>query len=176
MIKVSFTKEIIRKLDYERYHYPHPQIQRRMETLYLKSRCLSHSEICRLCHITEKTLSTWLKIYRDSGLEGLKILNYKGQPSALNNHVSSLETYFTSNPPRSSSEAQAKIEELTGIRCSPTQTKEFLKRIGLKLRKVGHVPGKALNPDKIQEQHRFQKNKLEPRLEEAKEGKRTLFL
>ena len=73
MIKVSFTKEIIRKLDYERYHYPHPQIQRRMETLYLKSRCLSHSEIYRLCHITEKTLSTWLKIYRDSGLEGLKM-------------------------------------------------------------------------------------------------------
>ncbi len=25
MIKVSFTEEIIRKLDYERYHYPHPQ-------------------------------------------------------------------------------------------------------------------------------------------------------
>ena len=60
--------------------------------------------------------------------------------------------------------------------CSPTQTKEFLKRIGLKLRKVGHVPGKALNPDKIQEQEHFQKNKLEPRLEEAKEGKRSLFL
>ncbi len=90
--------------------------------------------------------------------------------------MSGLESYFTSNPPRSSSEAQAKIEELTGIRRSPTQTKEFLKRIGLKLRKVGHVPGKALNPDKIQEQEHFQKNELEPRLEEAKEGKRTLFL
>ena len=101
---------------------------------------------------------------------------FLAQPSALNNHVSSLESYFASNPPRSSSDAQAKIEELTGIRRSPTQTKEFLKRIGLKLRKVGHVPGKALNPDKIQEQEHFQKNELEPRLEEAKEGKRTLFL
>ncbi len=27
MIKVSFTEEIIRKLDYERYHYPHPHLE-----------------------------------------------------------------------------------------------------------------------------------------------------
>jgi len=176
MIKVTFNESIIKMLDYERYHYPHPQIQRRMEALYLKSQRLSHSEICRLCPLTEKTLSTWLKTYRDSGLEGLKVLNYKGRPSDLNHHISSLEDYFRLHPPRTSSEAQAKIEELTGIRRGPTQIKEFLKRMGLSLLKVGHVPGKALHPDKMQEQDRFQKDELEPRLQEAKAGKRTLFL
>jgi transposase len=176
MIKVNFGEEIVQILDYERYHYPHPQIQKRMEAIYLKSRGLSHSEICRLCQITEKTLSTWLKMYRDSGLEGLKVLNYKGRPSELNSHISSLEEYFKEHPPRTSSEAQSKIAELTGIQRGPTQTKEFLKRMGLSLRKVGHVPGKALEPDKIQEQDRFQKEELKPRLQEAKLGKRTLFL
>ena len=176
MIKVTFNEAIISLLDYERYHYPHPQIQRRMEALYLKSQGLAHGEIGRLCDIREKTLSTWLKIYRDSGLEGLKVLKYKGRPSELNSHIFSLENYFKSHPPHTSSEAQAKIEELTGIQRGPTQTKAFLKRMGLSLRKVGHVPGKALNPEKIQEQDRFQKDELEPRLQEAKAGKRALFL
>ena len=176
MITVNFPEETIKILDYERYHYPHPKVQRRMEALYLKSRCLPHHEICRLCQITEKTLSTWLKMYRDSGVDGLKVLKYKGQPSELNSHMSSLEEYFKKHPPRTSSEAQAKIAELTGIQRGPTQTKEFLKRMGLRIRKVGQVPGKTMEPDQIQEQNRFQKEELEPRLQEAKIGKRTLFL
>lgn len=176
MLKINFTEEIVKVLDYERYHYPHPQIQKRMEALYLKSRGLPHKEIGRLCQITRATLSTWLTMYRDSGLEGLKVLNYKGQPSELNSHISSLEEYFKKHPPHTSSEAQSKIAELTGIQRGPTQTKAFLKRVGLSLRKVGHVPGKALEPDKIQEQDRFQKEELEPRLQEAKTGKRALFL
>lgn len=176
MIKVTFEESTVKELDYERYHYPHPQVQRRMEALYLKSQRLPHSAICRLCHITEKTLSTWLKTFRDSGLEGLKSLQYKGQPSLLQEHISSLESYFRDHPPRTSAEAQAKIKELTGIQRGPTQTKDFLKRLGLSPRKVGHVPGKSLNPDQIQTQDRFQKEELEPRLQEAKAGKRTLFL
>ena len=176
MIQVTFDEATIKTLDYERYHYPHPQIQRRMEALYLKSQRLSHGEICRLCGLSEKTLSTWLKIYRDGGLEELKLLHYKGQPSLLRPHLSSLEEYFKNHPPRTSAEAAAKIMELTRIQRGPTQTKDFLKRLGLSRRKVGHVPGKALDPEHRREQDRFQKEELEPRLREARDGKRTLFL
>jgi hypothetical protein len=41
--------------------------------------------------------------------------------------------------------------------------------------KVGFVPGKAMDPEKIDEQERFMKDELEPHLEEAKAGKRSLF-
>jgi hypothetical protein len=34
MIKIKFTTEEIEKLNYERYHYPHPKVQKKMEALY----------------------------------------------------------------------------------------------------------------------------------------------
>jgi hypothetical protein len=40
MIQLELTETEIEALDYERYHHPHPQVQRKMEVLYLKSQGL----------------------------------------------------------------------------------------------------------------------------------------
>ncbi len=68
-------------------------------------------------------------------------------------------------------EAVKKIEQLTGIRRSPTQVRKFLKSMGMNYLKVGFIPGKA----ELQVQEEYKTDKLEPRLEEAKEGKRAVF-
>ena len=175
MIKIEFTKEEIENLDYERYHHPHPKVQKRMEILYLKSQRLSHKEICRLCHISKTTLVIYLKNYRDGGVEALKRLGYKGNPSELNAHKDRLKNYFREHPPRNTAEAQAAIEKLTGIKRSPTQTRAFLKRIGMKVRKVGFVPEKITEPVRQRQQEEFIQNSLQPCLDEAQEGKRTVF-
>ena len=132
MIQIEYSPEVIEELDYERYHHPSPKVQKKMEVLYLKSRELSHKEICRICRISKTTLAAYLKQYRDGGLEGLKQLGYRGQPSALFEHRHSLEAYFKEHLPRTTAEAQTVIEELTGIRRSPTQVRAFMKRIGMK--------------------------------------------
>ena len=59
--------EEINQLNYERYHHPHPQVQKRMEVLYLKSQQLSHQEIRRLCQISKTTLVSYLKHYQQGG-------------------------------------------------------------------------------------------------------------
>jgi transposase len=132
MIRIEFSPEIVDKLDYERYHHPSPMVQKKMEVLYLKSRGIPHKEICRICRISKTTLTTYLKQYLDGGLEGLKTLQYKGQPSALLEHKHTLEAYFKEHLPRTAAEAQVIIEQLTGIKRSPTQVRAFLKRIGMK--------------------------------------------
>lgn len=175
MINIEFTPEECEALNYERYHYPHPKIQKRMEALYLKSQKVRHGEICRLTGISTTTLSTYLKAYRDGGIESLKRLEYKGQSSELNDHVESIEEYFRAHPPRSRAEAQDAIEKLTGIRRSPAQIAAFMKRMGMKIRKTGFIPGKVNDEDKQKEQDEFVKNKLQPRLEEAANGKRRVF-
>ena len=63
MLQLNFTDEAIEQLNYERYHHPHPVVQRRMETLYLKSQGLAHQEICRLCRISHPTLTKDLRSY-----------------------------------------------------------------------------------------------------------------
>jgi transposase len=93
---------------------------------------MSHKEICHICRISKTTLTTYLKQYLDSGMEGLKTLGYKGQPSALLEHKHTLEAYFKEHLPRTTAEAQDIIEQLTGIKRSPTQVRVFLKRIGMK--------------------------------------------
>ena len=90
-------------------------------------------------------------------------------------YASSLEQYFKEHPPRTTSEAQAAIERITGIKRSPTQVREFMKRIGMHCLKVGFVPGKTANPDKINEQEQFKQDELEPRLGDAKAGQRAVF-
>lgn len=177
MITLEFSDADIAALDYERYHHPHPQVQRKMEVLYLKSQGLPHQQIRQLSGIRSRaTLVTYLRQYEAGGIEALKQLHYKGQPSELNEHIPSLKAYFEANPPRNSAQAQAEIERLTGIKRSPTQIKAFLKRIGMKSRKVGYIPGKAATPEKIEEQEQFRVEELEPRLAEARAGKRAVFL
>jgi transposase len=148
-----------------------------MEVLYLKSQAVAHQEICRLCRISEPTLVTYLKHYQAGGIEQLKQFGYPGLSSELDQHTSTLETYFKAHPPRTTAEAQQAIKEQTGIERSPTQVRAFMKRLGLKCRKVGFVPGQATNPDKQTEQETFKTEQLEPRLAEAQAGqRRVLFL
>ncbi len=175
MTIIDFTQEEINALEYERYHHPHPKVQKKMEAIYLKSQGLKHNEINRLCRLSRTTFITYLRQYQQGGIDSLKELGYKGQPSELLKHASTLEEYFKEHLPTKASEAQSVIEKLTGIKRSPTQVRTFLKRLGLRCRKVGQIPGKAANPDKIKEQEEFREQKLEPRLEEAKEGKRVVF-
>ena len=177
MITLEFSDAEMDALDYERYHHPSPQVQRKMEVLYLKSQGLPHEQIRQLSRIRSRTtLVKYLRQYEAGGIEALQQLHYPGQPSALNQHTPSLKAHFEAHPPRTSAEAQAEIERLTGIKRSPTQIKAYLKRIGMQPRKVGYIPGKAATPEKRQEQEQFRVDELEPRLAEAKAGELALFL
>jgi transposase len=175
MIKIEFTPEEIDTLEYERYHHPDPKVQRRMEVLYLKSQKVAHQEICRLCRISKPALVVYLKQYQEGGIEQLKKFKYTGHPSELGKHKASLEIYFKEHPPRTVAEARLAIKEQTGIERSPTQIQAFMKRIGMKCRKTGYVPGRSAEPDKQEEQEQFKTQELEPRLAEAKAGKRRVL-
>jgi transposase len=146
-----------------------------MEALYLKSQGMKHEDICHLCQISKTTLTKYIKQYQSGGVEALKKLDYQGQPSKLNQHSDFFKEYFAKNPPSSVAEASDAIEKLTGIKRSPTQVREFLKKIGLRCLKVGFVPGKSVEEDKIIEQENYKKEKLEPLLNEALAGERAVF-
>ena len=76
MIVIDFTQEAIEALDYQRYHHPHPRVQRKMEALWLKSQGLPHHQIAALSGISPNTLRAYLRQYQAGGIEALKQLNY----------------------------------------------------------------------------------------------------
>jgi len=105
------------------------------------------------------------------GLEELRKLNFHRPLSELECHAERLEAAFKANSPQTINEAIERIEQLTGIRRSPTQVRQFLKGLGMKRLKVGQIPAKA-DPH---QQQTFLDEELQPRLEEARQGKRHVF-
>jgi transposase len=124
-----------------------------------------------LTDVCPTTLTSYLRQYRDGGIEALKTLSFRRPSSNLEPHGGTLEAYFREHPPASTKQAMAMIETLTGIKRSPERVRKFMKHMGMKCRKVGMIPSKA--DDEVQE--KYKKEKLEPRLEEAKAGLRAVY-
>ncbi len=171
MSNLNFTEEDREILNYERFHHPHPRVQLKMEVLWLKSQNLPLNMICRLANISPNTLRKYCQQYQAGGIEKLKEINFYQLKSELKLHQTTIKEYLKLNPPVTINEAVNQIENLTGIKRSPTQIQKFLKSIGMRCLKVGAIPSKA-DPD---EQEEYKINKLEPRLEEARQGKRAVF-
>ena len=143
MLTLEFTPEIIAALRHDRFHHPHPHVQRKLEVLYLKSQKLSGDQIQRLCTISKATYYRYLQEYRTGGLAKLKEITVSPRASDLQAYRGTLEAYLVVHPPATVAEAQAKIAELTGIARGPTQVRQFLHALGMKPRKVGPIPAKA---------------------------------
>ena len=143
MIRMSFAEEEVKRLRQERFDYPHPRVQRKMDVLLLKSQGLPHHQITAITDISENTLREYLREYQVGGIEGLKELHFHKPQSVLQEHRGTLEAYFLEHPPATVKEAVAEIERLTGIRRSLTQVRQFLTSLGLRHLKAGSLPAKA---------------------------------
>jgi transposase len=113
----------------DRYHHPHPRVQEKMEVLWLKSRGTGHTEIARLAGLSRRTVQRYLDEFRAGGLAASRRVKWSGQPSGLAGHAATLEDYFLANPARSTAEARAAIERLTGVTRGLTQVRQFLKKL-----------------------------------------------
>jgi transposase len=146
MLRLTFTPDQIAALGFERYHHPHPRVQRRMEALWLKSQGLPHRQIARLTGVTPNTLRAYLRLFQSGGVAALTRFDFHRPQSDLMDHCDCLEEYFLEHPPATAKEAGAAIERLTGVKRSDTQVRQFLRRLGMGRRKVGLLPAKA-DPD-----------------------------
>jgi transposase len=141
-----------------------------MEAVYLKSQGLPHQLICQLARISENTLRSYLRQFQEGGVERLKRTDWEGAESELDGHREALEDHFRNNPPRSTAQAAAEIERITGIRRGLTQVRKFLKGLGLSYRKLGMIPAKA----DADEQAQFLGEELWPRLRQAQRLRRAV--
>ena len=178
MRPIHFTPEVRQALAHDRYHHPDPRVQRKMEVLWLKSHDLPHDRIATLAGVSRRTVQRYIDQYIEGGLPRLRQGHWYQPRSVLAGHRSSLEEYFAKHPVRSAKRARAIIEQQTGIRRSLTQVRHFLRdHLGLRWRKTGAIP---VPPTKTVEEHAreqttFLKEKLEPRLKQARRGRRQVY-
>jgi transposase len=128
MHRFTFTPEDLASIRQDRYHHPHPRVQQKMTVLWLKSQGLTHVEIARLADVSRRSVQRYLDEFAAGGLEQVRRLPWQGKPNELTAHQASLEDYFLEHPPCSAREAQAAIEQQTGLRRGLTQVRVFLKK------------------------------------------------
>jgi transposase len=178
MRPIRFTAEDRRSLAHDRFHHPDPRVQRKMEVLWLKSHGLGHDDIAALADVSRRTVQRHLNEYREGGLDRLRRCPWHQPKGTLVEHQDSLEGYFAKHPPRSAKQARAAIERQTGVRRGLSQVRHFLKdRLGLRWRQTGAipVPPKKTIQEHAREQAAYLREKLEPRLEQARRGSRQVY-
>ena len=171
MIEVSFAENDVRKLSDMVLNHPHHFVRHKALVLLLKANEISHKAIAKNTGVCENTVSSYCKAYALGGIEELTKINFRKPISSLAPFEQVIRDYIDKTPPASIKQACKEIEDLTGIKLKETQMRKYLKSLGAKFRKVGGIPAKA----DILQQQEFLKTELEPRLEEAKKGKRTLY-
>jgi transposase len=137
----QFSPTVLSQIERDRFQHVDPLVQRRMEMLWLKAHGQEHALIAKLAGVSRPTVQRVLDLYEDGGLEAVRTFHWKTRPSALAEHRPLLEAEFRARPPHTVGEACQRIEQLTGVRRSPTRVREFLRQtMGLRWRKVAAVP------------------------------------
>lgn len=167
MLQINLSDAEIQRLNYERFYYPCPIIQKRFHAVYMKATFeISNTMIGHLTGLKRQAVSRWIQAYQAGGFDSLCQFNYGTNRSQLENHSFSILQSFTERPPMSACEAKSRIEELTGISRSPSQVRTFMKKHGLQYIKTGHIPAKA----NVEKQQQWVKSTLEPAIQEAQNG------
>jgi len=94
----TFTEDERRALQHERFHHPHPLVQRKMEVAWLKAQGVSQVEIARLTGLGRRTVVRYLHDYAVGGLAALRQATVRQPRGELQQHVGELEDYFLEHP------------------------------------------------------------------------------
>jgi transposase len=130
-----------------------------------------HGFIARCLRISSGTLTSYIKEYRDGGLESVLECRHYRPSSALEPFMACLKCSFMAKPAADAKEAVARIESLTGIRLSESQARRTMGKLGMSRKKCMNIPAKA-DP---QLQFEFYTQELKPKLQQAARGERKVF-
>lgn len=167
LTRLEISSEELARLNYERYHYPCPLVQKRLHSIYIKAVSgLSNEGVGRLTDAHRNSISEWVNLYQQKGIDALLKVNYGTNKSVLEEHSTGIVEVLTKEPPRSIGEAILKIKELTGIARSHSRVRAFMKRHGFRFLKTGHLPAKLNNTA----QHNWVEETLKPVIRAAQDG------
>ena len=147
----DFPPAVVAEIAADRFHHPSPKVQRRVEVLWLTAHGVPRAEVIRLSAVSRASVQRYLDAYRDGGLAAVRQLRYVVPTSALTPHAPTLEAHFRDYPPRTTADAQATIERLTGIRRGLTQVRQFLKKVGPRVPQSPRRPreGRSGRPEPV---------------------------
>jgi len=172
MHTVNPTPKQLDELQSIRFHHPCPAIQKRAEVIMLA--CLTslfYKTIANLMSLHPNTVTNIIKGFNTGGIEAITRWNNFGSESELEKYQKLMTETWEEHPPATLKQAQKQLEDATGIHRCLNSVRNFLLKLGYRRLMSGGSLVKA-DPE---EQTKFLNSALQPRLEEAKAGKRLLY-
>ena len=99
MYHINPSREHIEIFKKERMIHPIPKVQTRMEALWLKYNKVPHNKIAELADISVNTVTNYIIMYNEGGVDKLREVNFHKPQSELINFKTSIEAYFKEHPP-----------------------------------------------------------------------------
>src|SRR5215211_5955398 len=88
LTKLNLSSGELEALNYERYNYPCPQVQKRLHAVYIKAITgLSNEMVALAAGSHRNRVSLWIKTYQNDGLEALKENHYSINISELEQYA-----------------------------------------------------------------------------------------
>lgn len=93
---LKLSSEELNKLNYERYHYPCPIVQKRFHCIYIKATMgYSNEKTGHLMDAHRNSVSEWIHIYQQGGYDAIAEVGYGTNTSELETHAASITELFT---------------------------------------------------------------------------------
>src|SRR6185295_7001619 len=147
-LKIALTDDEQRIVNAERDAHPGEHVRRKMLVLWLLHCGLTRQKAAEVAGLGRATVQRYVRAYQAGGLDGLRRWGVTGPVSDLAAHADAIRASLTTRPVRTTAEAADRIEQLTGIRRQPTQTRVFLAGLGFTYKRVRAIPipPKKLSP------------------------------
>ena len=121
-----------------------PRFRERLQCLLLKDRGLTNIEVAQMLLVVPETVSDWLNLYQDAGLEALCRLETGGSDGFLSEEqIALLRDELDKSVFQCAKQVCAWVEEQFAIVYSERGMRDLLKRLGYTRQKAHLVPAQA---------------------------------
>ncbi len=96
MLQIKISDAEIQRLNYERYRYPCPVVQKRFHAVYLKATSLMTNEmIGKIVDLNRDSVCDWVRAYTKGGFDAFCQYNYGTNKSELDSFSTNILKSFT---------------------------------------------------------------------------------
>ena len=99
LTKLMLNSEELAQLNYERYYYPCPIVQKGLNAVYIKaSTNFTNEKVSLLARVHYNSVGQWIAIYKENGFDGLCKITHHCNQSLLKKQAVSINKLFAKQP------------------------------------------------------------------------------
>jgi transposase len=138
--RVQLTADEQRLVREDRESHPQLRVRQKMAVLWLLHCGVTREKAAEITGVARSTVQRYVEAFRAGGLDGLRRWDVRKPESELTAYRDVIRASFENQPVCTTAEACERIYQLTGLRRGLSQTRKFLKGLGLKWQRVRAIP------------------------------------